>query len=144
MEGSYLLNNQFGHPHNLERLDVSVGRETLGVHIAMDGNQDDQVISLENKSKDYAAKIMASRYNQNTAVYSYNRCFMKSLEYCMPVMSISKAQWTKIVKPGKQRALQKAGISLHFPNQVLYGPTKYGGYNYRNPYTLQGTEKSLH
>ena len=102
MEGTYTLMDKTGQRHLLTRLEVSQGKETLGVFIAMDGNQTNQIAELETKSKEYAAQIMASTCDYNTAVYSYNSCFMKSLEYCMPVTSIGKESWTTIVKHVKQ------------------------------------------
>ena len=85
MEGSYSLTDKKGNRHPLKRLEVSTGSETLGVFIAMDGNQEAQIKSLKEKSKNFAAKMKAKQCEPNIAMYTYNTCFMKSMEYCMPV-----------------------------------------------------------
>ena len=42
MEGSFTMNDKHGNSHPLQRLEVTEGRETLGVHISMDGNDTDE------------------------------------------------------------------------------------------------------
>ena len=77
----------------------------------------------------------------NTALYAYNTCYIKGMEYCMPVSHFSKAEWSKIVGPAKKIALQKSKMSSTFPSQVLYGSQKYGGFILEEPYTKQGISK---
>lgn len=57
MEGEYTLTDKHGNWHPLKRLEVSTGLETLGVFIAMDGNQEAQIKSLAEKSKSFAEKM---------------------------------------------------------------------------------------
>ena len=46
MQGEYTLTDKQGNRHSLKRLEGSTGSETLGVFIAMDGNQEDQIEAL--------------------------------------------------------------------------------------------------
>ena len=60
MEGSYMLPDKQGNMHQLKRLEVSAGSETLGFFLAIDGNQEAQIKSLKEKSKNFAAKMRAN------------------------------------------------------------------------------------
>ena len=56
MEGEYTLLDKEGNSHPIERLEVSHATESLGVHIAMDGNFNEQRAELTKKAKDFAEK----------------------------------------------------------------------------------------
>ena len=57
----------------------------------------------------------------NIAMFTYNTCFMKSMEYCMPVTHLSKQDWKSIIHPAKAITLQRARMSSSFPTAALYG-----------------------
>ena len=56
----FTLNDKFGTPHPSKRLNVHEGLETLGVFIAMDGNQTDQLNNLREKEEVFAEQIRMS------------------------------------------------------------------------------------
>ena len=92
MEGEYTLLDKEGNSHPIERLEVSHATESLGVHIAMDGNFNEQRAELTKKAKDFAEKMRVSQCKPNTALYAYNNCFIKGMEYCMPVTNFTKKE----------------------------------------------------
>ena len=49
MERTYTLTDKQGQRHPLMRLEFNQGKETSGVFIAMEGNQDNQIAELMNK-----------------------------------------------------------------------------------------------
>jgi hypothetical protein len=83
MPGSFTLVDKHSNREILTRLEVWEAQKTLGVFLAMDGNQRAQFLFLREKSKEFANQIRSSKCDKNTALYTYNSCFMKSMEYCM-------------------------------------------------------------
>jgi hypothetical protein len=63
-------------------------RETLGVWIAMNGNQRAQALALWEKAVLWADKVRTGRFSHAEAWYSLQFCIMKSLEYPLAATSI--------------------------------------------------------
>ena len=76
----------------LERLDVHEAQETLGVFIAMNGNQESQTQELWEKATAWAEKVRSGRFSPAEAWFSIQFCIMKSLEYHLMATSLSKTQ----------------------------------------------------
>ena len=77
----------------------------------MDGNFYDQECNLRKVCKEFAVKMNATDCQPWTAIYTYTRCLLKELEYCMSVTSFSKETWRSIVWPALQVTLHKARMS---------------------------------
>ena len=65
--------------------------------------------------------MKAKECEPNIALYTYNTCFIKSMEYCMPVTHLSRKDWKSIIYPAKEITLQRAKMSASFPTAALYG-----------------------
>ena len=85
MEGNCTLNDKFENKHHLRRIEATEAVETLGVFISIDGIQKNHKEALKKKADDCVDKIFASNLDPNTAIYAYNVCLMKSLEYSFVV-----------------------------------------------------------
>ncbi len=125
----------------LERLEVDEARETLGVFIAMDGNQQDQTQALWEKASKWADQVRTGRFSHAEAWFSLQYCVMKSLEYPLMATSLSKAQCDKIMKPIRASALPAIGINRHLTLAVVHGPQKYQGVGIPDLWTVQGILK---
>ena len=79
--GVFTLTDRYGVCHAIYCLKPSFGKETLGVPIAPDGNQKTLGTSLREKAEDFGEKIRSSQCMSDTAIYTYNVCFLKSIEY---------------------------------------------------------------
>ena len=143
MEATFTMNDKYGNPHPLQRLDVTEGKETLGVHISMDGNARDQYKYLKKECRIFGDKMRATDCTPYDAVKTYTTCLMPKLEYCMPITSFSKKQWTSIIWPALRPTLNKAHIAISDPRAVLYGSQKYFGYVLEDPYLRQGITKLI-
>ena len=62
---------------------------------------------------------------------------MKTLEYPMEAMSLTRQQWDYIMAPILKVALPRSGIVRTFPRDVLYGPNKSSGMGMMHPYYRQ-------
>jgi hypothetical protein len=107
----------------------------------MDGNQRAQILSLKEAAIIFADQIRSSKCDKNTALYTYNSCFMKSMEYCMTTTNFSETKWNAILAPALKYSLQKSSMTLKFPHPVLYGPDLYQGLNIYHPKFWEGIKK---
>ena len=108
MPGECTLNDKYKNPHHLKWISTSEACETLRAYIAMDGNQTKHKESLEERSEEFGEKMIRSNCDPNTAIYTYNSSFIKSLEYSMVISDFTKKEWNQIVWKAKQRTLQKS------------------------------------
>ena len=141
MPGAFSLLDKHGCRHNLKRLEVWEAQKTLGVFLSMDGNQKAQFLFLRDEAIKYADQLRSSKCNKNTALYTYNSCFMKSIEYCMTTTNFSETEWNAILAPALTVSLQRSGMSSKFPHNVLYGPNLYQGLNIYHPKFWEGIKK---
>ena len=81
MPGEFTLTDRNGIRHAFDRLEPSFAKETLGILIAPDGNQKSLALSLREKAEDFGENIRSSQCTADTAMYTYNTCFLKSIEY---------------------------------------------------------------
>lgn len=125
----------------LERLEVNAARETLGVFIAMNGNQLAQTTALWEKAVIWAEKVRSGKFSHADAWFSLQFCMMKSLEYPLMATSLSKAQCDKIMKPIRAAALPALGINRHLTLTVVHAPKRYLGVGIPDLWTLQGILK---
>jgi hypothetical protein len=125
----------------LERLEVSEARETLGVFIAMDGNQEQQTAELRLKANRWADRVRSGRLSHAEAWFSLNGCILKSLEYPLMATSLSEHQCNLIMQPIIDAALSALGITRKLSRVVVYGPRRYQGVGIPNLWKLQGILK---
>jgi hypothetical protein len=125
----------------LDRLEVSAARETLGVFIAMDGNQDTQVQALLQKTNLWADKVRSGRLTPTEAWFSLTFCMMKTLEYPLMATSLSHEQCYTIMRPLLQAGLPVLGLNRHLTRSVVYGPRRFQGVGIPDLWVLQGILK---
>ena len=126
---------------NLERLDIYEARETLGVWIAMDGNQRAQTQALIALAHLWADRVRTGKFTPAEAWYSLQYCIMKSLEYPLMATSMSKKQCDDIMKPIRSAALSALGSNRHLSLVVVHGPQRYQGMGIPDLWTVQGILK---
>ena len=113
--------------------------ETLGVHLAPDGNDDTQYGVLRNKAIDWSAKIKrGGNISRNDAWICMNTTICKTLEYPLPVTCLSREQCTSIMAPVLETALPGVGISRKFNRKYIHGPPDCFGLNIPSLYSYQG------
>jgi hypothetical protein len=62
---------------------------------------------------------------------------MKTLEYPMIAISLSRKQWDKLMSPLLAATLPSAKISQHFPWKVLFAPLSRNGLGLIHPHDRQ-------
>ena len=122
----------------LNTVAASKGKETLGVILAPDGNTDDAFNTLLDKAKSWAAHIQSGHLTPSLVWQAANTTIMKSLQYPLPALTISREQCNKIMNIIKKGLLPKSQISKNIPHAVLFGPKEEGGLGLHHLYTSQG------
>ncbi len=125
----------------LDRLEVNVARETLGVFIAMDGTQTMQTEALIAITHRWADRVRSGRLTHIEAWFSLMWCIMKTLEYPLMATSLSQKQCDEIMKPILDAGLAALGISRTMNSDVVYGPRRYQGVGIPDLWLLQGILK---
>ena len=131
----------------LQRYNPDIAKETLGVYLAMDGNNTEEIKNLRKKTQEFADQIRTGLVNKWDAWYAINSTIMKTLEYPMIATTITEKEWDFIMRPIRQSGLPKVEISRNFPKTVLYGPKMYQGLGILHPYynqQLQHIEVCIH
>ena len=97
------------------RYETAHAEETLGVYLAMDGNNLTEVKKLRGKAVEFAECIRTGFISRNEAWYALNSTIMKTFEYPMEAINLTKLQWDYIMAPVLMATLPRAGIVRTFP-----------------------------
>ena len=137
MPGEILITGVDGVRVILQRYEASVGKETLGVMQAMDGNNKDEIAYLLKKAVAFADSMRTGYLNKNDAWFALTATIMKTMEYPMATTTIDESEWNKIMTPILMSGLPRAGMDRKFPHAVLYGPTCLQGFGILHPWYHQ-------
>jgi hypothetical protein len=128
-----------GQLQTLDRLSPSEARRTLGVYLAPDGNQREQVRVMHEKSKQWAERIRTGHLPRHLAWQALHLSVLKSLQYPLTATTLSRKECKYALQPALQAGLPSSGIVRTMPRVVVHGPKCYQGFGIPNLYTLQGT-----
>ena len=134
----FLVLDQHDTRTNLNTLAADVGKETLGVTLAPDGNNDDAYESLLIKVKEWRDNIRAGHLSPELAWQATVTTIMKSVEYQLPVLTLTEKQCNKLMGILKSGLLPCAKLSKSLPHAALYGSINEGGLNIHHFYITQG------
>ena len=82
---------------------------------------------LHSKSEKWKDLITSGHITKTNAYQALNTTILKSLEYPMPALTLTKKQCTHIMAPALTVGLAKSGVSSRFPREAVYGPKGTGG-----------------
>ena len=121
----------------LQRYEASVAQKTLGVFLAMDGNNMEEVRYLRQKAVDFADCVRTGFLSRQDATYALHRTIMKTLEYPMVATTMTKAQWEFIMVPILAATLPRMGYVRRFPRDVVYTSESLCGLGILHPWHNQ-------
>ena len=122
---------------SLQYLTHDKAKEMVGVHLAPNGKEGDQVQALRQKTEDWAAHIRRSPLDAESVWLALDRTIMKGVQYPLAATNISEADLGYIMAPALREALPRASIVQTFPRTVLYGPVSSQGFGLTDPYVYQ-------
>ena len=129
LDHTMFVKDEFNIIQSMETLEPSKAKEMLGVRLAPDGNQKEQLEAIKTKMKVFADLIRVGHVTKHEARTSLTMMAMKSLEYMLPAMTLSEKEYADIMKPVLKYYLPKAGINRNIARYILYAPHRTQGFN---------------
>ena len=123
---------------NLQKIPSYQGKETLGVHLAPDGNNEAAVTYLKQKASAWHDNIVLGQLQLDLAWQASQTTIMKSIEYPLPALTLSEDECKKIMMPIKKATLAKTSLNRTYPLALLYGPKDEGGLGFNDLFVTQG------
>lgn len=130
-----------GRRQPLTLVEASVGKETLGVHLAPDGNNKDQYECMMKKVQTWAKQINAGHLPGKEAFAAISSTIMKTLEYPIVATTFTREECNRLVKPIHDAAFPHARICRQMPKAVKYGDKDSLGLGLDDLFVTQGLDK---
>jgi hypothetical protein len=129
-----------GHKHHLRQLEPWEAVQTLGVRLAPDGNMTTQYEYMFEQASLWADKLRGGFLPRHLTWTAWRTTILKTLEYPLPVTTLTRIQCNKITSVLAAAALPRCGVMRSFPRALLHGPVTYGGLNIPDLYVEQGVQ----
>jgi hypothetical protein len=128
LPGDILVRDADGQTKILPRLDPHEANETLGIHIAMDGNQRAEVESLRTKTAMFAEKITDGLYPKGRGMARSPLINHENTRiYPMEAINLSRKQWDYVMAPHTTQVRHRAHFS---PRHLVWSLQLFwNGYN---------------
>jgi hypothetical protein len=124
----------------LERLEVTEARKTLGVKTAPTGDNTAQFEHMLEASHKRAAQIKASNLRQMDAWLALRSTIWKDMEYPLTCTTLTEKQCDHIMRPTMSAGLAKSHICSSFPTSLLHAGSEVLGAGLTHLFTVQGIE----
>ena len=111
----------------------------LGVYLAPDRNNKDQIKHLQKTTSRWASYIRTGHASTREAWVAINTTIMKTVQYCLPATTLTQKDCDFIMAPIFGKAFLKAGLPGNLPKAVWYGKIDSGGVGIQDPFLLQGS-----
>jgi hypothetical protein len=122
----------------LPQFDASTGKETLGVILAPDGNNDDAFTHMLQQSCLWADHVKTGHLNASDVWRALHTTVLKQLEYPLPALTLTQQQCKQILKPVLDIGLSRSHICRNMARAVVHGPSLEAGLGISDLYTHQG------
>ena len=122
---------------NLDYLKFSKAMKMVGVHLAPNGNQSQQLEALQTKATSWANLIRKSPLDESSVWIAMNQTIIKGIEYPLAATTLTENQLESVMVPIRSTGLPRSGFTRKFPHSVLYGPVGLQGLGVCNPFYFQ-------
>ena len=134
-----MMHNARNETKILKKLDAHKAIETLGVHLAPDGNESTQIEAMLVKAHSWASKMQRrGLLEKRDAWTGFTTTILKTLGYPLPVTCLSERDSQRILAPTLNVALPAMGIARRFRREFIQGPFDCMGLGIPSLYTMQG------
>jgi len=138
VKGEVKVRDIDGQKKTLLREAPHEATKSLSMFPAPGGNTTAQATYLRDKGIAFARRLRGrSKKQRNDVWITTQTTIMKTFEYPMRAICLTKTQWDKIMAPVFLAAKTRSGFSKGFPNVVMYGPTEFQGLGMMNPWIHQ-------
>jgi hypothetical protein len=132
------VKDHLGIIRELQQLEPGQAERTLGVRLAPDGNMDAQFEYMKTTASNWSKKLRTGHLPRHLTWKAWRTTILKTLEYPLPVTTLSRPQCNKLTSILASAALPRCGIVRSFPRAILHAPLKYGGFQIPDLYVEQG------
>ena len=109
-----------------------IAQETLGVMIAPNNDQKEQIKKLREKSEMILRGVTSGQASKFSAILAENHIYVPAMCYSFPVTMIPDITLKSIQEPATRVFLSLQGMNPNFPRQVVYGPKELAGFAKKN------------
>jgi len=125
----------------IRRHEVWEAQETLGIHLAPDGNVNLQAEKLKKLAIERADNMRTGHFTRSEAWLAVTSTIMRTHSYPLAALNLTKSQCEDIMRPILYYALPAMGFCRTFPRDIVFGPKLYLGLGFKHLYTLQETAR---
>jgi hypothetical protein len=126
--GIKILSKSTGTKAGIKRKASEEGHRTLSFHLAGDGTSTAHKKVMTDKAVLYSKAITQSTLRRGNSSMACNSFYMPSLAYGTLVTPLTLAECTILQKPVVNAILSKMGINRKAPHAIVFGTSKYGGF----------------
>jgi hypothetical protein len=135
--GNISINDINGIRKVLRRCEVHDAQETLGVHLAPDGNTKQQQQKMLEAAIKWADAMRTGKIPKDDAWLAFNSTIWKTLLYPLPALNMSPEDCDRIMAPLLRYLLPAIGVCRNFPRTLVYNSPQYMGLGLKNLFTIQ-------
>ncbi len=135
--GSIYINDVDGNRKELRCCEIDDAQETLGVHLAPDGNHRQQVHRMKEMAIHWADCMWTGCIPKDNTWLAYPSTIWKSISYPLPALNLSKEDCDKIMAPLLQYLLPAIGVCRNFPRTLVYNSEQCMGLGVKILFTTQ-------
>jgi hypothetical protein len=106
----------------LQQHDPHIGKETLGVILAPDGNNQAMVEALVSKASEWRDHIQTGFLNAQDSHLALHSMILKTLQYPLPALTLSEKDCDKIMALILKVRLPTMAICRNYPRKIVYAP----------------------
>jgi len=121
----------------IPRLEPEEAWRTLGVWLALDGNDGAEVKHLTEVVAEWDKKMARAHLSRAGAEFSLWQVLIPKLTYPLIATNLNESQCSAILQPVLIKALLSMGINWHFPWAVAHSPQSHHSLDIPNSFTEQ-------
>jgi hypothetical protein len=127
----------------IQQMEPFESYKYVGIHIALDGNQKDQISNLSDKCRKMVTVFSQPYFNSKDSEQGFMTIYTPLIRYALPATSITKKKLCIIQQPVISSALSRLGYNRNMPRAVIHASKLYGGAGILDLYTEQGCGQVL-
>jgi hypothetical protein len=124
----------------IERVEVSEARRTLGVRLAPTGCNQAELTYLKTEAARWANLLMSGHLGKDLSWHSLSATMRPKLQYPLAATTFSRKQASELDRIVRRAALPTCGVNRNFPIELVHGDPALGGIGIQDTYTVQGAE----
>jgi hypothetical protein len=133
-----MVRDPAGNMLPLQCLEPSHAECTLGIRLAPDGNMTSQYEYMLETARSWASRLRIGHLPRHLTWKAWLTTISKTLEYPLPVTTLTRTQCQKLASVLISAALPQVGVVSTFPRALAHSPKKFFGLAIPDFYIKQG------